>query len=400
VPDVTHRRRLRVLTLLDTLRPGGAERVAATVATKLDRRRFQPIVCVSRRSSGSPLNELLAEAHVPVVALDRAHRASLLNWRLLVALLRRERIDVLHAHMFGSNVWGTLFARIAGVPVVIAHEHGSPLEEDPVRHAIDRELIGRGADVFVAVSQADRTRLIELERIPDRKVRVIPNGIVPLAKPQADVRVELGIPSRAPVIGTLTVLRPEKALDVLVEASALVARQLPELRVLIAGAGSEEVRLRALIQRRGLEQTVHLLGFRPDVADVLAAVDVAVFSSDREGSPLAVLESMAAAKAIVATSVGGIPALVQNEEHALVVPPRDATALAEAIGRLLQDRALRARIGRNAQDRQRREFDLQTMLESLEDLYEQLFATSRRGRREASARTGRLNVPTRAEQNK
>jgi glycosyltransferase involved in cell wall biosynthesis len=131
---------------------------------------------------------------------------------------------------------------------------------------------------------------------------------------------------------------------------------------------------------------VHLLGFRPDVADVLAAVDVAVFSSDREGSPLAVLESMAAGKAIVATSVGGIPALVQNEEHALVVPSGDATALAEAIERLLQDEALRARIGRNAQDRQRREFDVQTMLESLEDLYEQLFATSRRGRHEASAR--------------
>jgi glycosyltransferase involved in cell wall biosynthesis len=383
---MTHRRRLQVLTLLDTLRPGGAERVAATVAARLDRRRFRPIVCVSRRSSGSPLNELLAEAHVPVVALDRAHRGSLSNWRPLVALLRRERIDVLHAHMFGSNAWGTLFARVARVPVVIAHEHGSPMEEDPVRHAIDRELIGRGADVFVAVSQADRARLIEVERIPDRKVRVVPNGIVPLAKPHADVRVELGIPSRAPVIGTLTVLRPEKALNVLVEAAALVARQIPELRVLIAGAGSEEVRLRALIQGRGLEQTVHLLGFRPDVADVLAAVDVAVFSSDREGSPLAVLESMAAGKAIVATSVGGIPALVQNEEHALVVPSGDATALAEAIERLLRDEALRARIGRNAQDRQRREFDVQTMLESLEDLYEQLFATSRRGRHEASAR--------------
>jgi glycosyltransferase involved in cell wall biosynthesis len=329
---------------------------------------------------------MLDEAHVPVITLNRTHRASLSNWRPLIALLRRERIDVLHAHMLGSNVWGTLFGRTAGVPVVIAHEHGSPLDDDPVRHAIDRELIGRGADVFVAVSWADRARLLERARIPADKVRVIPNGIAPLAVPQADVRAELGIPNRAPVVGTLSVLRREKALDVLVEASVLLRRQLPELRVLIAGAGTEEARLRALIQEHGLDKTVLLLGFQPNVADVLAAIDVAVFSSDREGSPLAVLESMAAGKAIVATSVGGVPALVQHEEHALIVPPRDAAALADATGRVLRDRKLRERLGRNAQARQRREYDVQTTLQSLEDLYEQLFAASRRGRREASAR--------------
>jgi glycosyltransferase involved in cell wall biosynthesis len=386
MPTLTHRRPLRVLTLLDTLRPGGAERVAVTVAARLDRRRFDPIVCVSRRSPQSPLKEMLDEARVPVITLDRAHRASLSKWRTLVALLRRERIDVLHAHMFGSNVWGTLLGRIAGVPVVIAHEHGSPLDDDPVRHAIDRELIGRGAHAFVAVSYADRARLLERAGIPDRKVRVISNGIAPLAEPQADVRAELGIPNRAPVIGTLSVLRREKALDVLVEASALLRQQFPELRVLIAGAGREEARLRALIEKHGLEKTVLLLGFRPNVPDVLAAIDVAVFSSDREGSPLAVLESMAAGKAIVATSVGGIPALVQHEEHALIVPPRDAAALADATARALRDRTLRDRLGRNAQARQRREYDVQTTLQSLEDLYEQLFAASQRGRREASAR--------------
>jgi glycosyltransferase involved in cell wall biosynthesis len=93
---------------------------------------------------------------------------------------------------------------------------------------------------------------------------------------------------------------------------------------------------------------------------------------------------MAAGNAIVATGIGGIPALMSDEEHALIVPPRDAAALAAATGRALRDRALRERLGRNAQDRQRREFDLRTTLQSLEDLYEQLFATSGRGRREAT----------------
>jgi len=381
VPDGP--RRLRILTLLDTLRPGGAERVAVTVAARLDRNRFEPLVCVSRRESWTPLREILESADVPLITLDRTHRAALWSWGPFVTLLRRARIDVLHSHMFGSNVWGTVFGRLMGVPVVVAHEHGWSFERNPLRYAVDRELIGRGADVLVAVSRADRARIVELERVPTGKVRFIPNRIVPLPPPRLDLRSELGLPDAAPVIGTLTVLRPEKALDVLVEATALLRPQFPELRVLIAGTGPDEERLRSLIHARGLDRTVLLLGFRANVADVLASLDVAIFTSDREGSPLAVIEAMAAGKPIVATRVGGIPALVHDEEQALLAPPRDAPALAEAVGRLLRDRELREQLGRNAQQRQRHKFDIEASVEAVEDLYEQLFAASRRGRREA-----------------
>jgi glycosyltransferase involved in cell wall biosynthesis len=381
------------LTLLDTLRPGGAERVAVTVAARLDRDRFEPVVCVSRRLPWSPLDEILESANVPLVTLNRKHRAALWSWAPLVAMLRRERIDVLHAHMFGSNLWGTVFGRLAGVPVVVAHQHGWSFERNLLRYAVDRELIGRGADVFVAVSREDRARMIELEGVASRKVRFIPNRIAPLPPPLLDLRAELGVPEAAPVIGTLTVLRHEKALDILVEAAGLLAPRFPGLRALIAGAGGEEERLRSLIRERDLERTVLLLGFRRNVADVLAALDVAVFSSDREGSPLAVIEAMAAGKPIVATAVGGVPDLVQNDEHALLVPPRDAPALAEAVGRLLRDRDLRERLGRNAEERQRREFDIESTVRAFEDLYEQLFAASRRGRREADERGG-TTVPS------
>jgi glycosyltransferase involved in cell wall biosynthesis len=370
------RRRLRVLTLLDTLRPGGAERIAVTVAARLDRRRFEPSVCVSRRLDWSPLSEILEEAGVPVVTLNRTSRGAVWSWAPLVATLRRRRIDLLHAHMFGSNVWGTILGRAAGVPVVVAHEHGSPLERSRLRAAVDRELVARAADVLVAVSESDRRRLIEVEGVPSSKIRVIPNGIPPLPAPRADLRKEVGIPEGAPVIGALTVLRPEKALDVLVEATALLGTQFPDLRVLIAGTGPEEEGLRRLVAERGLDRTVLLLGFRPHVADVLAALDVVIHASDREGSPLAVLESMAAGKGIVATRVGGIPALLEDEEHALLVPPRDAPALAAAVARVLRDETLRQRLGRNARERQRRKFDIQATVTELEDLYEQLFASS------------------------
>ena len=377
------RRRLRVLTLVDTLRPGGAERLAVTIAARLDRSRFEPLVCVSRSEPWSPLRQILEEADVPVVDLKRTHRGSLWHWTPLVGTLRRRRIDVLHAHMFGSNLWGTIVGRAAGVPIVVAHEHGSPLEASGLRCALDREVIARGADVLVAVSETDRRRIVDVEGVPADKIRFIPNGIAPLPAPSADLRQELGIPVDAPVIGTLTVLRPEKALDLLVEAAALLKPQFPELRVLIAGAGSEEQRLRRLIGEHGLERTVLLLGFRPAIADVLEAMDVAIHASDREGSPLAVLEAMAAGKAIVATRVGGVPALVRDEEQALLVAPRDPSALAAGVARLLRDERLRERLGRSARERQQREFDIDATLTAVEDLYEQLFAASERGRREA-----------------
>jgi len=321
------------------------------------------------------------------------------SWRTLAAVLRRRQIDVLHSHMFGSNLWGTTFGRLVGVPVIVAHEHSWSYERNLLRYTIDRELIGRGADALVAVSQEDRARMIQLEGIPSSKVRVIRNCIMPLPPPTVDLRAELGVSQSAPVIGTLTVLRPEKGLDVLVEAAALLTQEFPDLLALIAGAGPEEGRLRSLVRARGLEPTVRLLGFRPDIADVLASLDVAVFSSEREGSPLAVLESMAAGKPIVATRVGGIPALVKHEEHALLAPPREPLALAQEVARLLRDRELGERLGRKARERQQREFDLVSTVRAVEDLYEQLFAVSRRGRREGLANdkqrtaTGRSNEP-------
>jgi L-malate glycosyltransferase len=189
-----------------------------------------------------------------------------------------------------------------------------------------------------------------------------------------------------PIPQSLAVLRREKGLDVLVEATARLLPSIPQLRVVIAGVGPDEARLRDVIRAAGLERNVLLIGFRADVAAVLDALDVVVFSSDREGSPLAGIESMAAGKAIVATAVAGIAELLLHEQHALLVPPRDSDALAHAIACLLQDRALSAELGNRARERQQARFDVDSTVQAFEELYQQLFAASRRGRREATAR--------------
>jgi len=364
--------RIKVLTLVDRLGSGGAETLAARIATGLDRSRFEPLVCVTRPTDPAAVAEVEA-AGARVLTLTRTSRFAVWHWLPLVRVLRRERVDVLHAHNIGSNMWGTVIGRLARVPAIVAHEHGSEATPRTLRRLADRHIVGR-ADLVLAVSEADRRRLVDVGGIPDDKVRIVPNGIPPIVPSGRDIRAELGIAPGTSVVASVAVIRPEKALGNLVHAAAALRAELPGLRVLVAGNGpEEEVRhLEELVHDLGVEDVVTLLGVRSDVPDLLAAADVAVICSDREGQPLALIEYMAAGRAIVATRVGGIPELVDDRVHALLVPPGDVDALAAAIRELLQDAALRRELGRNARDRQQAELDLDAMVRRIEALYREL----------------------------
>jgi len=369
--------RIRVVTLIDSLSPhnlGGAERFATVVAMKLDRERFDSLVVSTRKSDGPLVDEVRA-AGIRVVDFDRSSRHDLRSWGRLIRFLRRERIDVLHAHKHGSNVAGTVVGRAARVPVVIAHEHTWSYEGQRLRVLLDREVVGRGADAFLAVSREDRRRMIEIEGVRPEKARFLPIGIAAPPPPSGrDLRAELGIPADAPVVGTICALRRQKALDVLVRAAAELAPAFPGLRVLIAGGGPEEERLRALASELGVVDAVQLLGFWPpaDVPDLLAALDVAVNTSDFEGSPLGIMEFMEAGLPVVATSVGGVPDLIENGVHGLLVDRGDHRGVADAVARLLRDPVLAGRLAEAGRERRRAEFDVDTTVRNLEKLYVEL----------------------------
>jgi glycosyltransferase involved in cell wall biosynthesis len=372
--------RLKVLTLTDQLvASGGAERVAMQIATGLDRDRFESVYCASRYAPGDDDPMVLAAerrmeaAGIRYFGLDRGSAINLASWRPLRRLLREERFDVIHAHMFGSNVWGTLVGRAARVPVVVAHEHTWSFQGKPLRRFVDREMIGRFSDVFVAVSREDERKMIEIEGVDRAKVLFVPNGI-PMPPPPsgADVRAGLGIPPEAPVIGTVSVLRPQKALDVLIRACAPLLADEPELRILIAGSGPEHEQLADLISDLGVGDRVLLLGYRSDVPDILAALDVAISSSSFEGSPLAMMEFMEAALPIVATRVGGVPDLIDDGVHGLLVEAGDVEGMTQAIRRMLADRDAARAMGERGRERRRAEFDVDLMVRRFEALYERL----------------------------
>jgi glycosyltransferase involved in cell wall biosynthesis len=366
-------RRLRVLSVLDSPSDqGGAERFALGLASYLPRERFEPWVC-STRFATPQASEALADAGVSHISLRR-RTGKLDVHRLggLAMLLKLGRFDIVHAHMFGSNVWGTVLGKLCNVPVIIAHEHNWSYSGGLARRTIDRHVIARLATRFVAVSESNRTRMIELEGIPAEKVVVLPTAYIPHRETgPTDIRAELGLAPDARVIAVAATLRVEKALEVMISATAHVVRRFPEAHLVIAGDGPQRDVLEAQVASTGLVGHVHLLGERHDVTSILQTVDVGALSSDWEGMPLFVLECMTTGTPVVATNVGGLPEMVEHDHTGLLVPPRDPGALAHAIEALLADPDRARRLAQAAAERTH-QFTIDRVAHRFADLYEQL----------------------------
>ena len=386
--------RLRVLTLALEAGSGygGAEKLAYEFALRLDPSRFRSYLCAIRRTSHGRARAARDRAELTragVRFLELNQRAPFLlgpaAWWRLYSLLVREQIDVLHAHMPRASVPGAILGRLARVPVVVSHEHGSALEGKIARPFLDRIIVARLSTVIIAVSEWDRRQLVERERISADRITVLPNGIVPPPPDGPDVRPGLGAAPGVGLIGAVGRLYPEKGYEDLIRAVALLKRGPRRVRCVIAGIGPDEPRLRRLISDLDLREDVRLLGRRENVPDLLRALDVAVLCSRREGSPLAMLEYMAGGAPIVATAVGGVPELIDDGVHGVLTRPQDPEALASGIERLLGDRELAGRLGRAARERQRAEYDLDVVIGRLERLYVELYGRS--GRRSVRRRT-------------
>jgi glycosyltransferase involved in cell wall biosynthesis len=370
--------RLRVLYLIGYLsEQGGAERFALGLATHLPQDRFEPWLCYARAADAVPLAQLRS-AGIPAVGLGRRGKLDFYRFAGLARLLRHERFDILHAHMFGSNVWGSLVGSACRVPVVLAHEHTWAYSGDPVRAFLDGRVIGRLATRFIAVSQADAERMVSYEHVPADKVVVMPTAYVPWRDPtRSDIRAELGLSNGSPLIATAVILRPQKALEVMIEAFSLVRGRVPDAHLVIAGDGPTRASLEQHVRELGLEGCVHLLGIRHDVDSILEASDIGALSSDFEGMPLFAFECIKARRPLVATAVGALPSLVDSGRSGILVPPRDPRALADAMIELLDDPARREQIA-IAAAAQIESYTIEAVTAQFVDLYERLHAEASR----------------------
>jgi glycosyltransferase involved in cell wall biosynthesis len=350
---------MRIVLSNASVRWGGVHRVTEVLARGL-RQRGHEVVVFGRPAS------MLEERMRPVAPFEPVLGGMDLGppslWRAARAL-RRHRADVVVALMKKDVRLTAVAARAMGIPVVVRHANDQPLP----RGARGRLLYGAA----MHVTNADATRRTILASAPwlaPERVEVIHNGIDP-APFETAAPVPLEVPEGAVRIGYVGSFEPRKGLRVLAAAWPRVAEAVPDAHLLLAGKGSEEPALREMLAGA---PRVHWLGYRSDVPEVMAALDVLVLPSFVEGAPNVVQEAMAARRAVVATAVSGTPELVRDRDEALLVPAGDADALAAAMTELARDAALRERLAAAAHARVRAEFTLERMLDRYEHLLQRV----------------------------
>ncbi len=302
-----------------------------------------------------------------------------LTWLRLLALsgkLRAERIDLVHTYHSDASWQLPLLAAWAGVPVVISRRDLGFWQTPRVRGLLRRT--GRFVDLVVANAQAVKEQAVEAEHLPPGRVTVVGNGHDPArfqAPADPGLRDRLGVPAQARVLGLLANLKPLKRQEDLVDALAgELGRRFPDVHVLLigTGAGGEEQALLARAARGGVGGRVHVLGVTGDVVPVLKHLCVGVLCSETEGLSNAILEYMGAGLPVVATEVGGNPELVEDGVNGFLYPVGRVDLLAERLGRLLADEALRRRLGDGSRARFEGRYRLDAMVAATTAAYASL----------------------------
>jgi glycosyltransferase involved in cell wall biosynthesis len=278
-------------------------------------------------------------------------------------------------HGYAAADFGRLAARLAGAKLVL-HEHFADPSMPGYQRLADR-LLAPLTDRAIAVSGSTRDFLVEERSVPAERIRLIWNGaplaeFAPAGRDRAlAVRRELGLPEDAPVVGAIGRLNAQKGHRYLLDAAALLRGRRPDVWTLIVGDGDLMEELRQQATCLELDDRIVFAGHRTDVPELLGALDVFCISSLYEGTPLTLFEAMAAGRAIVSTAVDGCREVLDDGCNGLLVPPRNAEALAGALERVLADTALRGALGRRALEDSRR-YDVRACVEQMETLYEEL----------------------------
>ena len=385
--------RLNIVHICDHLgwegsRMHGVKRLFAWMIPRFDRARFNVSLISLRRKDLS--EDTLEQFGIDVTYLGR-HKFDPGTFPALLRVLSAKRADVVHMHGYGATTFGRLCAWRLRIPSIL-HEHANHTDTPWFQKVADRVLAPH-TDLAIAVSESTaefttRARLMPAERT---KVVYLGSPLDEFARPRsadeiASARASLGLTPDTIAVGTVTRLMPSKGNEYLVAAVPEIAKRQPRARVLIIGEGELDDALRAQANALGLGDRLMFVGFRRDVAEVLSALDLVVFPSLWEGTPLTAFEALAAGKPIVATDADGLLDILTSGHDAMIVPKRDSRALADSVVALIEDPARAAALSQGAR-RTGAKYDIAMFVRKMERLYEILHQTSR-----ATGRAGVLQA--------
>lgn len=394
------RRRIRVASLINELLFGGDENRLLSFSRAVSRDDFEhQVVCVKRAHEdfdgrfgtmrrhyedagirvtdlGEGYPNLAARRPGPVIAFDRGRMLTRSVARFC-RFIRENRIDVIDAHLGSGSLIGSIAGALTGVPVTITTYQVEQWEPLWLWRRVHPAVL-RSAAAVITDSVPCARSVESFMRKPDGHVVVIPNGIEPPAptRPRDAVRQALGLDPRSRVVAQIATLLPTKGQDVLLDAARIVLAQERDVAFLLLGfprgGPSYAEGLRAQAERLGIAERVRICGYPGNIGDVWSIVDIHAHPTLLDSLPQAIMEAMSLGLPSVVTPTGGIGSMVEHDRTALVVPPRDAVSLANALLRLLREPQTAARLGRAAQARYRERYTTAIMTRALERLFSEL----------------------------
>lgn len=389
---------IRIARVIARLNIGGPAQHVVYLSAGLSPDRFRTALLTGEEdvAEGS-MRDLAAAAGVAPIAVPGLGRRlaphrDLTSLVFLYRFFRRYRPHVVHTHTAKAGAVGRLAAWLARVPIVVHTYHGHVFHGyfSPVATriflGIERAL-ARMSDRLLTVSDSVRDELIRYRIAPPQAITVLPLGLdltpfLAAETMRGTLRAELGISGSVPLVGIVARLVPIKRHEDFLAAVALIVARRPDAVFLIVGDGERRAELAALTARMGLVSSVRFLGWRRDLARIYADLDVTVLTSANEGSPVSLIEAMAAACPVVATAVGGVPDIVEEGVCGRVVPAGDPAAVASAVLALLEDPERRRAMGLAGRTRVHPAFGTPRLVTDMERLYLDLLGQRERpGRR-------------------
>ena len=382
--------RVRVLRVISRLNIGGPAVHATLLSARLDASRYESLLATGRedRSEGNylALSGTTLDSLVLVPALRREIRLAgeLDALKQLVALVRQFRPQIVHTHTAKAGTLGRLAARWCRVPVTVHTYHGHVLQgyfgavETRIYIAIERWL-ARRTTRLLAVSERVREELLALGIGRAERFDVVPLGLelAPFLDAEAwrgQLRHELGYSEQDVLVGIVARLVPIKAHEIFLRAAVALSQRAPHTRFLVIGDGERRAELETLARQLGLGDRVRFLGWRLDLHRVYVDLDVVVLASRNEGSPVSLIEAMAAARPVVATRVGGVPDIVKHGRQGLLVPADDVEALASAIEDVVTAPDRGRKMGEAGRTRVYPAFTAERLVADIDRLYTELLA--------------------------
>lgn len=368
----------RVLHVIDSLDLGGAQTFLLDLVRNHDRSRYLPEVAVmhGRGVYAGALEESCLRIHFlspgkfPPVYVPNF-------WRLM----RKEKFDILHFHLFGANLCAKPLALAAGHPSIIVHDQCNDASRDrnPVLLTADA-LANRGVARVIAVSESVRRYLLDREDLDDGAVEMIPNGIdaemfiPPTEVERAKARDDLGLPPEVLIVGGVGRLVSQKNFTVFLEVAARFLAHDPSAIFVIAGTGPQAMDLKLKASALGIGGSVRFLGHVSHRPGLYQALDALLLTSDFEGTPLTLLESMATGIPVIASAVDGIAEVCTDGHDAMLVMPRDVDGFASALDRVLNDRELKKLLGTNARATMVNRYEIRSITRRVERIYDKVLS--------------------------